>query len=326
MAVDPTGCYRSGVPTLSAKERRELPERAFAYIDAQGRRRLPINDEGHVRAALGRFNQVDFEDEEARAEACKRLLLAARKYGIVPIGFVTRQMRSGAGASAPKLPTGPVTLLFADIEASTALLEMLGDEYIRVLEEVRSLLRREVRSRKGVEVDARADEFFAAFARPADAIEGAIAIQRTLRSKLWPRGTKVCVRAGIHTGSPKVVERAYVGLPVVYPRTESVLLPMAVTSFYRRRRQTRSTEQSYDFLCAIWDGFVCAESLARTAFSRWRQMDCSALLRLRARARQPRSETIRTNLALRFPPPHEDPERIAELTAGFLRRKKLLPG
>jgi class 3 adenylate cyclase len=202
------------VPTLSAKERRELPDRAFAYIDPRGRRRLPINDEGHIRAALGRFNQVDFEDEEARAEACKRLLLAARKYGIVPIGFVTRQMRSGARASAPKLPTGPVTLLFTDIEASTALLEMLGDEYIRVLEEVRSLLRREVRSRKGVEVDARADEFFAAFARPADAIEGAIAIQRTLRSQLWPRGTRVCVRAGIHTGSPNVVERAYVGLPV----------------------------------------------------------------------------------------------------------------
>jgi class 3 adenylate cyclase len=201
------------VPTLSAKERRDLPDRAFAYIDPQGRRRLPINDEGHIRAALGRFNQVDFENEEARSEACKRLLLAARKYGIVPIGFVTRQMRSGV-ASVPKLPTGPVTLLFTDIEASTALLEMLGDEYIRILEKVRSLLRREVRSRKGVEVDARADEFFAAFARSEDAIKGAIAIQRTLRSQLWPRGTLVRVRAGIHTGSPKIVEGSYVGLPV----------------------------------------------------------------------------------------------------------------
>ena len=204
-----------GVPTLRAKERRALPDRAFAYIDREGRRRLPINDEGHIRAALGRFNQVAFEDEEARAEACKRLLLAARKYGIVPIGFVTRQMRGGvAAARAPKLPTGLVTLLFTDIEASTALLEMLGDEYVRVLEEVRSLLRREIRSRKGIEVDARADEFFAAFARPADAIEAAIAIQRRLRSQRWPGGTNVRVRAGIHTGTPKVVERAYVGLPV----------------------------------------------------------------------------------------------------------------
>ena len=207
-------CYRSGVPTLRAKERRELPDRAFAYIDRDGRRRLPINDEGHIRAALGRFNQVVFEDEEARAEACKKLLLAARKYGIVPIGFVTRQMRGGVVARAPKLPTGAVTLLFTDIEASTALLEMLGDRYIQILEEVRSLLRREVRSRKGVEVDARADEFFASFASPADAIDAAIAIQKTLRSQVWPGRRTVRVRAGIHTGTPKVVERAYVGLPV----------------------------------------------------------------------------------------------------------------
>ena len=69
------------MPTLSARERRELPDRAFAYIDREGSRRLPINDEGHVRAALARFSQVQFEDDDARAEALKRVLLAARKYG-----------------------------------------------------------------------------------------------------------------------------------------------------------------------------------------------------------------------------------------------------
>ncbi len=203
------------MPTLSAKERRALPDRSFAYIDREGRRRLPINDEGHIRAALGRFNQVEFESEEARAEACKRLLLAARKYGIVPIGFVTRQMRGGVPvAKASKLPSGIVTLLFTDIEASTALLEMLGDGYIRVLANVRSLLRREVRSWKGTEVDARADEFFAAFAKPGNAIGAAIAIQRALQSRATPGDAKVRIRAGIHSGSPAVVEGAYVGLPV----------------------------------------------------------------------------------------------------------------
>src|SRR5438874_870027 len=50
---------------LSARERANLPDRAFAYVDSEGRRRLPINDEAHVRNALGRFERVTFEDDAA---------------------------------------------------------------------------------------------------------------------------------------------------------------------------------------------------------------------------------------------------------------------
>jgi class 3 adenylate cyclase len=204
------------MPTLKAKERRALPDRVFAYVDRAGKRRLPIHDEGHVRAALARFNQVRFEDDDARAEACKRLLLAARKYGIVPIGFMTRQIRPRAEAppKAPKLPSGLVALLFTDIEASTGLLEMLGDGYIDVLGGVRGLMRDAVAAARGAEVDARADEFFAAFGSAADAVSAALAIQRTLRERKWPGGIKVLVRAGIHSGAPKLIDGSYVGLPV----------------------------------------------------------------------------------------------------------------
>ena len=79
---------------LSSKERAALPDRAFAYIDSRGIRRLPINDAGRVRNALARFNQVAFEDEAARERARKRLLNAAKKYGIVPVGFMTGQLQS----------------------------------------------------------------------------------------------------------------------------------------------------------------------------------------------------------------------------------------
>src|SRR5580765_33303 len=79
---------------LSARERMDLPERAFAYIDAQGRRRLPIHDEAHVRNALARFDRVAFDDDAARERARKRLLNAAKKHGIVPVGFITGQLRS----------------------------------------------------------------------------------------------------------------------------------------------------------------------------------------------------------------------------------------
>src|ERR1700716_531327 len=82
------------MPQLDGKTRADLPDSAFAYIDSKGRRRLPINDEAHVRNALARFNQTSFEDEAARDRARTRLLKAAKRYGIVPIGFMTGQLRS----------------------------------------------------------------------------------------------------------------------------------------------------------------------------------------------------------------------------------------
>ena len=79
---------------LDASKRARLPRTAFAYVDSRGRRRLPIHDEAHVRNALARFNQVAFEDDAAQERARTRLLNAAKKYGIVPVGFITGQLQS----------------------------------------------------------------------------------------------------------------------------------------------------------------------------------------------------------------------------------------
>jgi class 3 adenylate cyclase len=79
---------------LAASKRARLPASAFAYIDSRGRRRLPIHDEAHVRNALARFNQVGFEDEAARERTRTRLLNAAKKYRIVPVGFITGQLQT----------------------------------------------------------------------------------------------------------------------------------------------------------------------------------------------------------------------------------------
>src|SRR5262245_65978032 len=79
---------------LKSGKRAHLPDRAFAYVDSGGRRRLPIHDRAHVRNALARFNQVGFENEAARETARTRLLNAAKKYRIVPVGFITGQLQS----------------------------------------------------------------------------------------------------------------------------------------------------------------------------------------------------------------------------------------
>jgi class 3 adenylate cyclase len=195
---------------LSAGKRSRLPDSAFAYIDSQGRRRLPINDESHVRNALGRFGRIAFENEEARQKALTRLMRAAKKYRIVPVGFMTQQLRAQA---RPILPAGALALLFADIEDSTGHLRRLADRYSSMLTDVRTILRAATR-RGGQEVDARADEFFAVFPAASAAVEAALAVQRAMRDRAWPDGVPVRVRIGIHRGRPTPSDGGYVGLAV----------------------------------------------------------------------------------------------------------------
>jgi class 3 adenylate cyclase len=197
---------------LDQRSRDRLPDSAFAYIDARGRRRLPVNDAPHVRNALARFNQVVFDDEASRSRALERLLRAARRHGIVPVGFMTGQLRGQAAAR--RLPTGLVTLLFADIEDSTGHLLRLGDRYPGVLEEIRRLLRAAVQASGGTEVDARADELFVVFERAAAGLSAALEIQRRLAAAAWPDGLPVRLRLGLHTGEPALTAGAYVGLAV----------------------------------------------------------------------------------------------------------------
>jgi class 3 adenylate cyclase len=210
------------LPTLSARARAGLPDTAFAYIDSRGRRRLPINDEAHVRNALARFNQTTFEDEPARDRARTRLLRAAKKYGIVPVGFMTGQLlharvraevAAHAGEERP-LPTGVVTFLLADIEDSTGLLRVMGDRYGRMLSDLRRLLGLEVRAGDGRVVDMRADELFAVFKRAPAALSAAVGIQRRVLSRAWPDDGRLRLRVGLHTGRPTMTETGYVGLAV----------------------------------------------------------------------------------------------------------------
>ena len=210
------------MPPLAATARARLPDSAFAYIDSQGRRRLPINDASHVRNALARFDQTAFEDDVARERARQRLLRAAKKHGIVPIGFFDGQLRKERQQTEVKarardiasLPRGTVTFLLTDIEGSTGLLRQLGDGYASVLRDVRALIRKSVRDAGGHEVDARADEYFAVFRQPARALVAAIGIQRSLQKREWPDEVDVCVRVGIHSGRTTLTETGYVGIAV----------------------------------------------------------------------------------------------------------------
>lgn len=73
--------------TLDAAAERKLKDSDFAYIDKDGGRHLPIHDEAHVRAAMARFNQTQFESSSAKDAARAKVIAAARRFGIKVEGF-----------------------------------------------------------------------------------------------------------------------------------------------------------------------------------------------------------------------------------------------
>ena len=67
---------------LTAAARDRLTKRDFAYVDKDGGEHLPIHDESHVRNAIARFNQTEFESQTAKEKARRKILAAAKKHDI----------------------------------------------------------------------------------------------------------------------------------------------------------------------------------------------------------------------------------------------------
>ncbi|HET7520607.1 MAG TPA: DUF6582 domain-containing protein [Candidatus Limnocylindria bacterium] len=70
------------MPELSTRDRDKLDRDQFAYVDREGGEHLPINDESHVRNAISRFNQTDFDSKTAKEEAARKILKAAKRHDI----------------------------------------------------------------------------------------------------------------------------------------------------------------------------------------------------------------------------------------------------
>jgi uncharacterized protein DUF6582 len=67
---------------LETEDREKMDKRKFAYVDKEGEGHLPINDDSHVRNALARFNQTDFESGTKKETARKKIVKAAKRRGI----------------------------------------------------------------------------------------------------------------------------------------------------------------------------------------------------------------------------------------------------
>ncbi|MBI2934678.1 MAG: hypothetical protein HYY29_03805 [Chloroflexi bacterium] len=96
---------------LTAAQEKELSDADFAYIDSQGGRHLPLHDEAHVRNALARFDQTQFESEMAKEHAKKKLMAAAHRMGI----DVAAEGKSGMSDADVKATPSIKAIPFEDV-------------------------------------------------------------------------------------------------------------------------------------------------------------------------------------------------------------------
>jgi predicted ATPase/class 3 adenylate cyclase len=108
-----------------------------------------------------------------------------------------------------------VTLLFADVEGSTRLLNLLGERFGPARARMRELVREAARAHDGAEVDWAGDGVFLAFASARDAVAAAARMHRSLSAEPWPDDEPHRLRIGLHTGEPELGPEGYVGIDVV---------------------------------------------------------------------------------------------------------------
>ena len=189
-----------GVRALGARARR---------LEFERRRR-------ELHSAVASLARVALPD---RLEGVARGIEQLRDEGVASaVRSSIAALASGALSDAPRVrraaaPDGTLTLMFSDIEGSTALNERLGDRgWLDILEQHNRLVREQLRRHRGDEVKA--------FGRPGDAVACAVATQRAIAARRWKVGDAgrrpgaIRVRMGLHCG--EVVRRGddFLGLNV----------------------------------------------------------------------------------------------------------------
>jgi predicted ATPase/class 3 adenylate cyclase/DNA-binding CsgD family transcriptional regulator len=109
------------------------------------------------------------------------------------------------------LPTGTVTMLLADVEASTRQWEADGDAMVAAMGDLATVVNDMIGRHDGVRPleQGEGDSFVAAFARASDAVACALAIQQKLA------GGRLRLRMGIHSAeAQRGPDKTYVGPPL----------------------------------------------------------------------------------------------------------------
>jgi hypothetical protein len=75
---------------MRAKQRNALKDKQFAYTGPDGVRKLPINDAGHIKAAMGRLNQTHGIPASQKPAVRAKIARRAAQLGIGTPNFKPR--------------------------------------------------------------------------------------------------------------------------------------------------------------------------------------------------------------------------------------------
>jgi class 3 adenylate cyclase len=113
-------------------------------------------------------------------------------------------------------PQGLVTILFTDVEGSTALTQRLGDTRARdLLRQHERTVREALAAHGGSEVKTMGDGFMASFSSATRAIECATAMQRAFEEHNASAPEPIRVRVGLNAGEPIAEEDDLFGTAVI---------------------------------------------------------------------------------------------------------------
>lgn len=104
--------------------------------------------------------------------------------------------------------------MFTDIEGSTRLAHLRGEDWPAALEQHHRLIREVVDSHGAHEVSTAGDSFFIVTQEASAAIQLAVDIQRSIGSHDWTPLDPMRVRIGMHTGEALLHDDDYVGITV----------------------------------------------------------------------------------------------------------------
>jgi class 3 adenylate cyclase len=113
-----------------------------------------------------------------------------------------------------KIPTGTVTFLFTDVEASTRRWEDHPNEMKGAMATHDEIVRSCIEGEAGHVFTTAGDAFCAAFSSPHDAVDAAIEAQRKLEAEAWGAVAPFRVRMALHTGNADERDGDYFGPPL----------------------------------------------------------------------------------------------------------------
>lgn len=193
----------SSIGKVDVRDQLPLVRTPTLVAHARGDRAVPFEGGRDIAAAIPNARFLPLESNN-------HFLLPGEPANDVLLKGIVDFIGQPVSPSAEAAPGGLVTILFTDMENSTALTQQLGDDRAQeIVRQHNAAVRDALKAHSGHEIKHTGDGIMASFASARGAVECAVAIQRALTA-----ADAVRVRIGLNAGEPVAEERDLYGTSV----------------------------------------------------------------------------------------------------------------